>query len=45
MESWETEINIASVRQDWHRRGFSCDLWIDTPGQRWEGSVHSHLDS
>ncbi len=25
---------------DWHRRGFSCDVWIDPPGRCWEDFVH-----
>ncbi len=25
---------------DWHRRGFSCEVWIDPPGRTWEGYVH-----
>lgn len=30
-----------SVAGDWARDGFSCDLWIDPPGQRWENFVHA----
>lgn len=26
---------------EWAARGFSCDLWTDPPGQRWEGFVHA----
>ena len=26
--------------KDWSRRGFSCDLWVDPPGQTWENYVH-----
>lgn len=29
------------VSRDWEARGFSCDLWIDPPGQCWEDFVHS----
>jgi quercetin dioxygenase-like cupin family protein len=29
------------VSSDWAARGFSCDLWVDPPGQRWEGYVHA----
>lgn len=36
-----TTLDIESVRQNWHQRGFSCDLWIDPPDQRWEGYVHN----
>lgn len=33
-------VNSDSIRDDWHQRGFSCDLWVDPPGQRWEDFVH-----
>ena len=29
-------IDREQVKADWAKRGFSCDLWIDSPGQRWE---------
>ena len=28
------------IERDWLSRGFSCQLWVDPPGQRWEGFVH-----
>jgi mannose-6-phosphate isomerase-like protein (cupin superfamily) len=34
-------MHIETVRQNWYERGFSCDLWIDPPGQRWEGYGHA----
>lgn len=34
-------MDIASVRQDWRNQGFSCDLWVDPPGQCWEDYVHA----
>jgi quercetin dioxygenase-like cupin family protein len=34
-------LDIETIRRDWHDRGFSCDLWTDPPGQRWEGYVHT----
>lgn len=34
-------VDRRAVTQDWRERGFSCDLWVDPPGQRWEGFVHS----
>jgi mannose-6-phosphate isomerase-like protein (cupin superfamily) len=34
-------VDRRAVAQDWRERGFSCDLWVDPPGQRWEGFVHS----
>ncbi len=33
--------NKTEIEKDWHSRGFSCDVWIDPPGQAWEGFVHS----
>jgi hypothetical protein len=29
-------INRELVKTDWAKRGFGCDLWTDSPGQRWE---------
>lgn len=29
------------VASGWAERGFSCDLWVDPPGQRWEGFTHA----
>ena len=26
----------AAVEGDWPSRGFSCGLWVDSPGQVWE---------
>jgi quercetin dioxygenase-like cupin family protein len=28
------------ISRDWSARGFSCDLWVDPPGQRWEDFIH-----
>ncbi|SMF93664.1 Cupin domain-containing protein [Methylomagnum ishizawai] len=33
-------VDRAAVAEDWRRRGFGCDLWVDPPGQRWEDFVH-----
>ncbi len=30
-----------AVEQSWRSRGFSCGLWVDPPGQVWEGYTHS----
>jgi len=35
-----SEIAAKTLAEDWARRGFSCDLWTDPPGRRWEGFVH-----
>ena len=29
------------VATDWAKRGFSCDLWTDRPGQCWEDFTHA----
>ena len=29
------------IAADWEARGFSCDLWTDPPGQRWEDFTHA----
>lgn len=36
-----TMQQIDQVTRDWHERGFSCSLWTDPPGQRWENFVHN----
>ncbi len=33
-------VNQAAIEGNWHKRGFSCGLWIDPPGQVWEDYVH-----
>ncbi len=33
-------IDREQVRAEWAKRGFGCDLWIDSPGQRWEDFTH-----
>ena len=33
--------NLGQVPDDWHARGFSCDIWTDPPGQVWADFVHS----
>jgi quercetin dioxygenase-like cupin family protein len=30
------ERDRTKIAADWASRGFSCDLWTDPPGQRWE---------
>jgi len=29
-----------TVKKDWASRGFSCGLFTDPPGQKWEDYVH-----
>jgi mannose-6-phosphate isomerase-like protein (cupin superfamily) len=33
-------LDRDTVARDWKARGFSCDVWTDPPGQRWEDFVH-----
>lgn len=33
-------VDRAAVRREWTTRGFSCGLWTDPPGQRWENFAH-----
>ncbi len=33
--------NREKIAADWRVRGFSCGLWIDPPGQRWEDFAHA----
>jgi len=35
-----TDVNRKEVSENWAERGFSCDLWTDKPGQKWENFVH-----
>lgn len=30
----------SNIKRDWERRGFSCDIWVDPPGQVWLDYVH-----
>jgi mannose-6-phosphate isomerase-like protein (cupin superfamily) len=34
-------VDRQKVSKDWAARGFSCGLWVDAPGQRWEDFVHA----
>jgi mannose-6-phosphate isomerase-like protein (cupin superfamily) len=33
-------IDRKLIAADWAKRGFSCDLWTDLPGRRWEDFTH-----
>ena len=33
--------NRNMIADDWRERGFSCELWVDPPGQRWEDFTHA----
>lgn len=34
------KTDIKNISGNWAKRGFSCDTWVDSPGQRWEDFVH-----
>lgn len=34
-------LTREQIAHDWAKRGFSCALWTDAPGQRWEDFTHS----
>jgi len=34
-------IDRAAVGRDWAARGYSCGLFVDPPGQEWNGFVHA----
>jgi mannose-6-phosphate isomerase-like protein (cupin superfamily) len=43
----KNRLDTHAVRQNWHAiqldwaaRGFSCELWVDPPGQVWSDFVH-----
>jgi quercetin dioxygenase-like cupin family protein len=33
-------IDQKQITRDWGSRGFSCAMWVDPPGRRWEDFVH-----
>lgn len=35
-----TPVDRSALEREWRGRGFSCDLWIDPPGQVWTDFVH-----
>jgi quercetin dioxygenase-like cupin family protein len=36
-----SSMEREKVAANWAARGFSCDLWTDPPGQRWENFTHA----
>lgn len=35
-----TKPHLDSVHADWASRGYTCELWIDPPGQVWHDFEH-----
>jgi len=33
-------VDPDKIAADWALHGFSCELWADAPGQRWEDFTH-----
>ncbi len=33
-------VDRDKIANDWQSRGFTCDLWVDGPGQQWNDFVH-----
>ena len=38
---FDTPVGRAIVAAEWRSKGYSCDLFVDPPGQEWNGFVHS----
>ncbi len=36
-----TMVDHFQIAADWRARGFSCEVWVDPPGQRWEDFTHA----
>ncbi|PIQ95741.1 MAG: cupin domain-containing protein [Nitrospinae bacterium CG11_big_fil_rev_8_21_14_0_20_56_8] len=34
-------FNSNRVQKVWQSRGFTCDLWTDSPGQEWIDFIHT----
>ena len=34
-------VDRAAVTEEWRKRGYSCDLFVDPPGREWNDFVHS----
>ncbi|MCI0401052.1 MAG: cupin domain-containing protein [Gammaproteobacteria bacterium] len=33
-------MDLLEIKTDWEKRGFTCDVWVDPPGQVWQDFVH-----
>lgn len=40
-EKFPQPVNQAMVAESWESRGYGCHLFVDPPGQEWNGFVHS----
>lgn len=37
-----SNIDRQKIAQEWLKKGFSCQLWIDPPGQVWNDFNHEY---
>ena len=40
MSKFQTPVQRDAVARDWDKRGYSCGLFVDPPGQEWNNFVH-----
>jgi mannose-6-phosphate isomerase-like protein (cupin superfamily) len=33
-------MDYSTIKANWQKRGFSCGIWLDPPGQVWADYVH-----
>jgi len=38
---FETPVSRQAVAENWEQRGYDCRLFVDQPGQEWNGFTHS----
>ncbi len=36
-----SSVNQEQTAAEWAARGFSCDVWVDPPGQCWDDFTHA----
>jgi cupin 2 domain-containing protein len=35
-----SDITLAITKENWRKRGYTCGIWIDPPGQTWNDFLH-----
>ncbi|MDH5193028.1 MAG: cupin domain-containing protein [Nitrospira sp.] len=40
-QKFAAPLNRDQVAQNWHQRGYSCDVFTDPPGREWNDFVHT----
>jgi quercetin dioxygenase-like cupin family protein len=40
-QKFTVPLNRYAIAQDWGRRGYSCDLFVDPPGREWNDFIHA----